>query len=54
MCGWVELCGDGVCCVQGKTVRGWIDLTSERDNLVKKSIKYFDEVIQRYSTQCVM
>ena len=31
-------------------MRGWVDLTSDRENLVKKSIKYFDDAIQRYVT----
>jgi hypothetical protein len=28
---------------EGLTLKGWIDLTSGREAVVKKAIKYFDE-----------
>lgn len=33
---------------EGLALRGWIDLTSGRETLVKRSLKYFDEAISGY------
>lgn len=30
---------------EGLTLRGWIDITSDREALVKKSIKYFEDAL---------
>lgn len=30
---------------EGLTLRGWIDLTSGRETLMKRSLKYFEEVL---------
>ena len=30
---------------EGLALRGWIDLTSGRETLMKKSLKYFDEAL---------
>ena len=35
----------------GLPLRGWIDLTSGRDPLVKRSIKFFDEALTIHSQQ---
>ena len=30
---------------EGLALRGWVDLTSGRETLMKKSVKYFDEAL---------
>lgn len=32
---------------EGLTLRGWIDITSGRETLMKKSIKFFEEALSR-------
>ena len=37
--------------VEGMVLRGWIDLTSNRESHAKKAHKLFEEVVNRY-VQC--